>query len=67
MKTYNRKQGIRAIQALQAVAKINEPYNKAAEGWDSMNEHSRHQTTLAHIAVCSGFQDEQTPKNTTDK
>lgn len=59
MKTYNRELGIRAIQALQAVANINEPYEKAAKGWDSMSENSRYQTTLAHIAVCGGFPDEE--------
>lgn len=57
MVAYDRDLGIRAIQALQAVAGIDEPYEKAAKGWDGMSVNQRLQTTLAHLIVCGGFTD----------
>jgi hypothetical protein len=55
MKTYPRPLGIQAIIALQAVAKVVEPYSTAAKAWDKMSLVQQATTMSAHCVICCGF------------
>ena len=51
-KAYPRKQGIKAIIDLQAMAGITEPIEKATKEWDNFTKEDKLQTTLAHKTLC---------------
>ena len=53
------EKGIKAIIDLQKTAGIIETEEQAKKGWNSMSEHAKTQTELAHRAVCGGFPEDE--------
>lgn len=51
------EQGIKAIQALQKVMGIDEPYDTAKRNWRTMSVRDKENTAKMHTMVCGGFAD----------
>ena len=53
------EQGIKAIIALQALAGIEEPEERAKISWQNFSEQDKISTQSAHRIVCGGFPDKE--------
>ena len=54
------EQGVKAIIALQAIAGITEPEERAKAEWGSMSDYGKEQTEMAHKVTCGGVPENET-------